>query len=148
MPVRQAQSSDFIHVHALIAELALFEKAPNEVITSPETLENACNGKSPLAWCWVAEDSDGTIVGAAVCYVRYSTWKGPVFYLEDLIVSENHRRNGWGRKLLNAIIEFAQEKGYSRVQWQVLDWNQSAIEFYRQFNAHFDGEWINVHIEI
>lgn len=148
MPVRQAQPTDFIHVHALIAELALFEKASNEVFTSPQTLEKACSGSSPLAWCWVAENVDSSIVGAAVCYVRYSTWKGPVFYLEDLIVTESHRRNGWGRKLLNAIIDFAQKEGYSRVQWQVLDWNQSAIEFYKQFNAHFDGEWVNVHIEI
>jgi len=148
MPIRQAQPPDFIHVHDLITELAHFEKAPLEVITTPETLERACCSNSPLAWCWVAENTDGTIVGAAVCYVRYSTWKGPVFYLEDLIVSESHRRSGWGRKLLSAIIEFAKKQGYSRVQWQVLDWNQSAIEFYKQFNAHFDGEWINVHVEI
>ncbi len=148
MLIRQARPSDFIHVHALITELALFEKAPLEVITTSVTLQNACSSNVPLAWCWVAENEEGEIVGAAVCYVRYSTWKGPVFYLEDLIVSEVHRRCGWGRQLLIAIIEFAKEQGYSRVQWQVLDWNQSAIEFYKQFNAHFDGEWINVHVEI
>lgn len=147
MPIRRAQSIDFISVHSLISELAVFEKSPLEVITTPIILENACSGDSPLAWCWVAENEEGEIVGAAVCYVRYSTWKGPVFYLEDLIVSEKYRRMGWGRKLLMAIIDFAKENGYSRVQWQVLDWNQSAIEFYKQFNAQFDGEWINVHVE-
>jgi len=148
MPVRQAQPNDFVFVHALISELALFEKAPNEVVTSPETLEKACRGTSPLAWCWVAENENSDIVGAAVCYIRYSTWKGPVFYLEDLIVSENYRKQGWGTELLNEIIEFAKKKGYPRVQWQVLDWNETAIEFYKRYNAQFDGEWINVHIEI
>jgi len=150
MPIRLAHSSDFIKVHALIQELARFENAPQEVESSPKTLEEACSKKYPLAWCWVAEsDNDNSeIVGAGICYVRYSTWKGPVFYLEDLIVSEKYRRQGWGSKILDSIIQFAHSNGYKRLQWQVLDWNEGAIEFYKNYNAQFDAEWVNVHVEL
>ncbi len=162
--IRRAQNSrDFEAIHRLILELAEYEKAPNEVITSPQILENHCQGNQPLAFAWVAElpnnnldaqnpllevNQSPEIIGAAVCYVRYSTWKGPVFYLEDLIVQESHRKNGYGKQLLDEIIEFARTTGFKRIVWQVLDWNTPAIEFYKKYPVSFDESWINVTLEL
>jgi ribosomal protein S18 acetylase RimI-like enzyme len=81
-------------------------------------------------------------------YVRYSTWKGKVLYLEDLVVKNNDRNNGIGTLLMNSTIEFAKLNGFNRIQWQVLDWNTDAIRFYQKFNAQFDSEWTNVHISL
>jgi len=161
--IRKAQTSrDFESIHRLILELAEYEKAPNEVITTPEILKKYCGGDQPLAFAWVAElpaetflenpnikvNPSSEIVGAAVCYVRYSTWKGPVFYLEDLIVQESHRKNGYGKQLLDEIIEFARKTGFKRIVWQVLDWNTPAIEFYKKYPVSFDESWINVTLDL
>ena len=161
--IRRAQTSrDFESIHRLILELAEYEKAPNEVITTPEILEKHCGGDQPLAFAWVAEllaenilenqniiaNPSCEIVGAAVCYIRYSTWKGPVFYLEDLIVQESYRKKGYGKQLLDEIIEFARITGFKRIVWQVLDWNESAIEFYKKHPVSFDDSWINVTLDL
>ncbi len=147
MEIRQADLADFDSVHALIMELAEYEKAPNEVITSPETLSNHCLANNPFVFCWVLE-IDQCIVATAICYIRYSTWKGPVLYLEDIVVKESERRKGFGTALLNHVISFAQKRKFERMTWQVLDWNHPAIDFYKKFNATFDPTWLNVSLKI
>jgi GNAT superfamily N-acetyltransferase len=130
----------------LIHELALFEKAPNEVVATEATLLKYGFGESPLFVSWVAE-LDGLVVGMALCYVRYSTWKGPVLYLEDLVVAESHRSKGIGKMLFEKCLQHAKQQDYPRMIWQVLDWNQPAIEFYKQYQASFDAEWLNAYID-
>lgn len=130
----------------LIHELALFEKAPNEVIASEETLLKSGFGENPLFISWVAE-MQGNVVGMALCYIRYSTWKGPLLYLEDLVVTENARGMGIGKVLFEQCIDFAKARNYSRMVWQVLDWNEPAIEFYRRYQASFESEWLNAYID-
>ena len=130
----------------LIQELALFEKAPKEVIATEETLLKWGFGENPLFVSWVAE-MEGEVVALALCYTRYSTWKGPVLYLEDLVVTENARSQGIGKALFEQCIAYAKSQNYSRMVWQVLDWNQPAIEFYQKYQASFEGEWLNAHID-
>lgn len=147
--IRKAENNrDFESIHRLILELAEYEKAPSEVITGPETLMGHCGGSKPLAFAWVLENTENRVVGAAICYIRYSTWKGPVFYLEDLIVEEAFRNQGFGKQLLDAVIEFAKSQKFKRVVWQVLDWNQPAIEFYKKYSVSFDDSWINVTLDL
>jgi ribosomal protein S18 acetylase RimI-like enzyme len=147
MIVRKANIEDCSSIHELILELALYEKAPNEVITTPDILVNALTNKSNWVFAWVCEDSN-KIIGTAVCYLRYSTWKGVTLYLEDLIVTKNYRRNGVGTLLLDEIIGFAKQQKYSRISWQVLDWNTDAIAFYDNYNVTKDDEWVNIHLDL
>lgn len=144
--VRQSIPTDVSAIMRLIHELALFEKAPNEVIASEETLLKSGFGENPLFISWVAE-MQGNVVGMALCYIRYSTWKGPVLYLEDLVVTENARGMGIGKVLFEQCIDFAKVRNYSRMVWQVLDWNEPAIEFYRRYQASFESEWLNAYID-
>ncbi|PHX92775.1 MAG: GNAT family N-acetyltransferase [Flavobacteriales bacterium] len=131
----------------LITELALFEKAPEELITSKQTLIKYGFSVNPLFFSWVAE-YEGVVVGTAICYIRYSTWKGPVLYLEDLVVTKSMRRKGVGKRLFDACLEYARLHHYCRIAWQVLDWNTSAIQFYEKYNAEFSGEWVNGYIDL
>lgn len=147
MEIRQAELADFESVHALIQDLALFEKAPLEVITNPEILAQHCLANNPFVFCWVVE-VDHQIVATAICYIRYSTWKGPVLYLEDIVVKDAERRKGYGTQLLLHLMEFAKKRKFERITWQVLDWNQSAIDFYQKFNVTFDPTWVNVTLKI
>lgn len=145
--IRLANESDVNAIFDLIKELAIFEKAEFELINTPEQLLKDGFKDKPSFICIVAEDNQ-SIVGMSFLYVRYSTWKGRVLYLEDLIVKDNFRNKGIGTQLMNATIEFAKSNNYKRIQWQVLDWNIDAIRFYKKFNAQFDSEWINVHINL
>lgn len=126
----------------LIQELALYERAPHEVEVNEASMIRDGFGEHPLYKLWVAE-LEGTIVGIAICYIRYSTWKGPMLYLEDLVVTENHRKKGIGKSLFLAAACFARDMGYNGMVWQVLDWNTPAIDFYKYFGAQLDPEWIN-----
>ena len=147
MNIRQAESPDFESVHSLIQELALYEKAPDQVITNADTLAQFALAKNPFVFCWVVE-VDSQIIATAICYIRYSTWKGPVLYLEDIVVAEAFRRKGYGKALLNHCIQFAKKRNFDRITWQVLDWNEPAIAFYKQFEGiTFDHEWVNVSIQ-
>ncbi|WP_270090495.1 GNAT family N-acetyltransferase [Sphingobacterium sp. SYP-B4668] len=141
--IRKAQKTDCIQMMDLIRELALFEKAPNEVTVSLAEFELAGFGPSPVWAAFVAE-VDGFIIGMSLFYIRYSTWKGRRLYLEDLIVTEKMRGTGIGKQLLDETIRYSQSQGYSGMMWQVLDWNTPAIEFYKKYGATFDSEWINV----
>ncbi|MFN4913954.1 MAG: GNAT family N-acetyltransferase [Sphingomonadales bacterium] len=146
--VRTATPADVPSIYNLIKELALYEKAPAEVINTPEQLlRDGFNAENPLYKAHVAQTDNGTIIGFALCYIRYSTWKGPVLYLEDLYVNEAYRRYGVGKALFENCIEMARSNGYKRLTWQVLDWNQPAIDFYKQWNARLDPEWINGSID-
>lgn len=140
--VRSARISDVPSIHQLIVELAIFEKAPEEMVNTVDQLTKDGFGQNPSYICFVAE-LDGVVVGISLCYVRYSTWKGRVLYLEDLIVTEKLRGNGIGKSLFEHTLNYSRDNGFYRLQWQVLDWNESAIDFYKAFDAEFDGEWLN-----
>lgn len=126
----------------LVNELALFERAPDEVSVSLEEFEAAGFGANPVWKAYVAE-WEGFIVGFAIYYVRYSTWKGCRLYLEDLIVTESWRGKGVGKLLFDKIIQEAQEMGFNGMTWQVLDWNEPAIKFYNKYEAAIEDGWLN-----
>ncbi len=130
----------------LVRELARFERAPNEVtVTEPHMLD-AGFGPDPVWVGWVAE-VDGAILGMAVCYERYSTWKGRRLYLEDIIVTDAARGPRLGEKLFMACVRYAMERDYSGMLWQVLDRNKDAIRFYDRFGTTYSAEWLNGSLE-
>ena len=140
--LRQAEKQDLQVVLDLIKELALYEKAPDEVTNTIESLEKDGFGDHPLFYIILAE-VDQKVVGMSFYFISYSTWKGKCLYLEDIIVNEKYRGNKIGKLLFDATIERAREIGAKRMQWQVLDWNEPAINFYKKYNAELDGEWLN-----
>ena len=143
--IRPAKKSDCEAMMSLIKELALYEKAPQEVTVSMDEFIDAGFGENPV-WQALVLEHDNQVVGMALSYVRYSTWKGRMLYLEDLVVSERYRGMGFGKRLIDGTIELAKDKGYAGVCWQVLDWNQPAIDFYKKYNTKFEEEWLNVQI--
>lgn len=145
--IRKAEKKDCPRMMELVRELALYEKAPEQVTVSIEHFEETGFGPNPVWWAWVAE-ADGEIAGMALYYVRYSTWKGARMFLEDIIVTESWRGKGIGKLLFDRLIEEAREKKFSGMVWQVLDWNEPAINFYKKYNAKFDPEWLNVSIDL
>jgi GNAT superfamily N-acetyltransferase len=131
-------------VWALIRELAIFERAPEQHEVTPEELVQ--HFQQGLFDALVAE-KDNKIVGLSLYYWRYSTWKGKRLYLEDLIVKEAERGQGIGKALFDATLQISLDENCSGLMWQVLDWNEPAIEFYRKHQASLDGEWINCSLE-
>lgn len=144
--IREARIDDCAQMMELVRELAVYEKAPDEVTVSMEHFVESGFGANPVWGAFVAE-IDGQIAGMSLFYVRYSTWKGQRLYLEDLIVTERFRGKGLGKALFDKTIAYGKEKGYTGMLWQVLDWNEPAINFYKKYNAKFDGEWLNTSIE-
>jgi GNAT superfamily N-acetyltransferase len=140
--IRKAIKEDCPRLLELINELAVYEKAPEEVTVSFEHFEESGFGAQPVWWAFVAE-VDGKVEGFALYYIRYSTWKGQRLYLEDLIVTEEMRGKGLGKLLFDRLILETKERGFSGMVWQVLDWNEPAINFYKKYNAGFDAGWIN-----
>ena len=134
---------DLPQVHALIVELAEYEKAPQEVTNTVEDMHWDGFGENPIFKFFVAESEEDGIVGIALYYMAYSTWKGKMLFLEDLIVTERYRRGGIGKMLFDAVAREAKEVGAKRFRWQVLEWNEPAIAFYKKIGASLDGEWIN-----
>lgn len=131
----------------LIYELALYERAPDEVTVTLEHFEQTGFGLNPVWWAYVAE-SEGRIIALALYYIRYSTWKGRRMFLEDIIVTESWRGKGIGSMLFERLQEEAKEKGFSGMAWQVLEWNEPAINFYKKYDAKFDPEWWNCSIDL
>lgn len=144
--IRRAQVEDIPYMLGLIRELAHFEHAEDEVTVSLEEFKEYGFGAQPLWYGFVAE-KDQVIIGMAICYFRYSTWKGKRLYLEDIVITESYRRKGIGQQLMHACIEFGKEEQCHGMVFQVLDWNQSAIDFYKKWEAKFDEEWLNVSID-
>ena len=140
--LRTAFKEDCPRLLELVNELALFEKAPEEVTVTLEEFIDAGFGEKPVWKTFVAE-VNGLIVGFALYYIRYSTWKGCRMYLEDLIVTEDWRGKGVGKLLFDRLIVEARELGFNGMSWQVLDWNEPAIRFYKKYEAALDGAWIN-----
>jgi len=143
--IRRAEKKDCVRLLELITELAVYEKAPNEVTVTLTHFEESGFGPNPVWWGFVAE-VNGRVEGFALYYIRYSTWKGQRIYLEDILVTEKMRGNQLGKKLFDQLIVEAKEKNLAGIVWQVLEWNEPAINFYKKYKANFDGEWINCSI--
>ena len=129
-------------VHGLIYELAVYEKAPNEVTNTVEDMLLDGFGEHPIFFCLVAE-VENKIVGTAIYHLKYSTWKGRGVYLDDIVVTESMRGKKIGSVLFDEVVKDSQRLNAKQLHWQVLDWNEPAIRFYKKYNANMDGEWIN-----
>jgi GNAT superfamily N-acetyltransferase len=152
MLIRKATVDDCPQIMDLIKELAAYEKAPDEVTVTLSHFIESGFGDKPIWEAFVAEthvNSKIEIIGFALYYIRYSTWKGQRMYLEDLLVTYKMRGKGVGKFLFDALIEECTTQKYSGLVWQVLDWNEPAINFYKKFDGvKFDGEWVNCSMEI
>ncbi len=144
--IRKGEKQDLPRVLELVNELALFEKASDQVLNTVEQMQEDGFGLRPIFGFFVAYDEQ-RIIGLSLYYYRYSTWKGKRLYLEDIIVTENERGRGVGKLLFEHTMKFALEQNCTGMMWQVLDWNEPAIEFYKKYGAKLDGEWINGHLE-
>ena len=144
--IREAKETDLKQILNLIVELAVYEKSPDAVEVTVEDLKISGFGKIPDFLCFVA-DIDAKIVGIALTYTRFSTWKGRVLHLEDLIVSKNMRGRGIGSALLDKVVLHAANLEVKRVCWEVLDWNANAIDFYKAKGADVKRDWDVVHLD-
>ena len=150
MPViiRKAVKEDCHRMMELVEELAIYEKEPHAITVSFDHFVESGFGEHPVWWAYVAE-TDGVVEGFALYYIRYSTWKGQRMYLEDLLVTDRLRGRGIGKLLFEQLIKTAKEKKYSGIAWQVLDWNEPAINFYKKLDdVKFDKEWVNCSMEV
>lgn len=159
--IRRAVKEDCPRLLQLVHELAEYEKAPNEVTVTLDHFEESGFGEKPVWWAFVATGPTQTvpddgglanrqnrIIGFALYYIRYSTWKGQRMYLEDILVTNEMRGKSIGKLLMDRLIEEAKEKKLNAIVLQVLDWNEPAINFYKKYNAHFDAQWVNCVINV
>ena len=130
--IRRAKKEDCPRMLELVKELAIYERAPDEVTVTLRHFEESGFGPNPVWWAFVAEE-EGFIHGFALYYIRYSTWKGQKMYLEDIIVTEDARGKGIGALLMDALILEAKERNFTGITWQVLNWNEPALNFYKKF---------------
>jgi GNAT superfamily N-acetyltransferase len=140
--IRKAVKEDCARILELVKELAAFERAQKEVSVSLEHFEMSGFGYKPVWWAFVAE-VDGKVHGFALFYIRFSTWKGQRMYLEDFYVTDEMRGKGLGKLLFEKLIQEAKRRKLNGIQWQVLEWNESAINFYKKYKTAFDSEWVN-----
>lgn len=141
MRLREAIPGDEADIHSLIVELAIYEREPDAVINTPANLRRDLF-EERICHALILEDA-GQVIGFALYYFGYSTWKGKTIYLEDLYVKTDSRQAGAGSMLFDAVVQKGKEAGVKRMDWQVLEWNESAIRFYEKKNALLDPEWIN-----
>lgn len=167
--IRRAVKEDCPRLLELIQELADYEKAPDEVNVTLEHFEESGFGEKQVWWAFVATSPltplrkaergnspspymekglGDEVLGFALYYIRYSTWKGQKLYLEDLLVTDAARGKGVGKLLMDRLIEEAKERKIKSIVWQVLDWNEPAINFYKKYNANFDNGWVNCSIDV
>jgi GNAT superfamily N-acetyltransferase len=146
--IRKAISSDCEQMMELIKELATFERAPDEVTVTMEHFIEAGFGENPVWKALVAVGNEEKIIGISLYYMRYSTWKGLRLYLEDLIVTSEYRGKGIGKMLFDHTVQEAKELGVSGIMWQVLDWNEPAINFYKKYGADISSEWLNCSLSL
>src|SRR5688572_18206140 len=144
--IRKAEASDLVQVYELIKELAVFENAPGEPSNSLKKFIAEATCKEPRFHVILAETGN-EIIGIALYYYGYSSWKGSMIYLDDLVIREKYRKLGIGTKLMNELIAIAKEEKINQVRWHVLDWNENAISFYKKYPVTFDPAWITVKIE-
>jgi GNAT superfamily N-acetyltransferase len=144
--IRQGKKEDLPRVLELVKELATYERAPQEVTNTVSLMEEDGFGPHPVYGFFVAENSTA-IVGLSLYYWRYSTWKGRRLYLEDIIVTESERGKGIGKLLFDRTMEKTLEENCTGMMWQVLEWNEPAINFYKKYGARLDDEWTNCHLE-
>ena len=144
--LRPGKEEDLPRILELIQELADYEKAPDEVENTVELMREEGFGENPIFGFVVAQRGQD-IIGTAIYYTKYSTWKGKKFYLEDLIVTESERGNGVGKALFDECRRLTKEGGYYSMMWQVLDWNRPAINFYKKYGSEFSGEWIDCQLK-
>lgn len=140
--LRQGLEKDLSEVLELIKELAVYEKMPGEIEVSVNEMRNWGFGKNKIFDFFVLE-KENKIIGMAVYYYKYSTWKGKCLFLEDIIVTEKERNKGYGKLLFNEVVKVAKTEQVRRMEWQVLEWNAPAIEFYKKYQSGFDEEWLN-----
>lgn len=140
--IRQANTQDIPAIFKLIQELATYERAPEQVINTPEQLHIDLF-EDQICSALVATNELDEVIGFALYYISYSTWKGRCIYLEDFYVQENERKKGFGQALFDQVVQIAQQMGVKRMDWQVLEWNHTALNFYRRNHALLDPEWIN-----
>ena len=140
--IRKGTRDDLPQVLGLVKELAVYERAPNEVEVTVEEMQNWGFGNDKIFEFFVAEDGS-KIVGISLYYFKYSTWKGKCLFLEDIIVTESYRRFGLGAKLFSEVARVAKQLKVRRMEWQVLEWNVTALNFYKKYDSHFDDEWVN-----
>lgn len=139
--IRLAEPADLNDIHRLIYELAVYEKAPEQMVATIEQISSSLFTEKPVAFCHVAVDQ-GKIVGIALWFLNYSTWLGkPGIYLEDLYVQPEYRGQGIGKGFMKTLSQLCVERGYERFQWWVLDWNSPSIEFYKSLGAVPMDEW-------
>lgn len=144
---RKSIKEDCPRILQLIHELAVFERAPEQVTVTLEHFAESGFGQKPVWWAFVAE-TEGEVHGFALYYIRYSTWKGQRMYLEDLLVTEKMRGKGIGKLLFDELVKEAKAKQLNGIVWQVLEWNEPAIKFYKSLKASFDAEWVNCSVEV
>lgn len=140
--IREGSETDLEQTLNLIKELAIYEKAPTEVEVTVSEMINWGFGKEKLFDFFVATENE-VIIGIALYYYKYSTWKGKCLFLEDIIVTESYRGKGIGKLLFDKVMLVAKQQKVRRMEWQVLEWNEPALHFYKKYNASMDPEWFN-----
>ena len=145
--IRKGTRKDLPSVLALVHELAEYERAPDAVTNTLKMMKRDYAGRNPLFRFFVAEDNK-KIVGIALYYIKYSTWLGKCLYLDDIVVTETYRRKNIGSKLFETIILESKKQKAGKLEWQVLDWNEPAIKFYKKYNAHFQPDWITCKLTV
>jgi GNAT superfamily N-acetyltransferase len=140
--IEDAEEGDVYAICSLIKELAIYERAADEAVLTPEQLMKDGFSDNKIFHCFVARFNHN-VIGIALTYIKYSTWKGKCVFLEDIIVTESYRNKGIGSLLFKRVAQYALSLDAARLEWQVLEWNEPAIKFYRKMGATLDPEWVN-----